>query len=85
MNLGNKYARSYSSKNPPPRPSDVAEAEAMRAAAPSFMDELGMDKETTRERRRRRNFRRLRKLWMLVVRRLAATPRRCASSCPITR
>ena len=55
MNLGNKYARSYSSKNPPPRASDLAEAEAERAAAvPSFMDELGMDKEPTRKEKKKK-------------------------------
>jgi len=55
MNLGNKYAKSYSSKNPPPRAADAAAALAAAgggagaAAAPTFMDDLGMDKEPTRK------------------------------------
>ena len=48
MNLGNKYAKSYSSANPPPRPgqSDGKKggADKAPAAVPSFMDDLGMDK-----------------------------------------
>ena len=53
MNLGNKYAKSYSSSNPPPRPGDKTENES-RPAPPSFMDELGMDKEPSRKERKKK-------------------------------
>lgn len=53
MNLGNKYAKSYSSSNPPPRPGDKPENET-RPAPPSFMDELGMDKEPSRKERKKK-------------------------------
>ena len=55
MNLGNKYAKSYSSSNPPPRPGDTAEdSRDARAAPPAFMDELGMDKEPSRKERKKK-------------------------------
>lgn len=55
MNLGNKYAKSYSSSNPPPRPGDAAEdARDARDAPPAFMDELGMDKEPSRKERKKK-------------------------------
>ena len=55
MNLGNKYAKSYSSSNPPPRPGDTAEdSRDARAALPTFMDELGMDKEPSRKERKKK-------------------------------
>ena len=55
MNLGNKYAKSYSSSNPPPRPGDAAEdARDPGAAPPAFMDELGMDKEPSRKERKKK-------------------------------
>lgn len=55
MNLGNKYAKSYSSANPPPRPGDDKAVEEQAVAAkPSFMDELGMDKEPTRKERKKK-------------------------------
>jgi ankyrin repeat protein len=53
MNLGNKYAKSYSSSNPPPRPGDKPDNET-RPAPPSFMDELGMDKEPSRKERKKK-------------------------------
>ena len=60
MNLGNKYAKSYSSANPPPRPGDEKLAGGNKddnggaASKPSFMDELGMDKEPTRKERKKK-------------------------------
>ena len=47
MNLGNKYAKSYSSKNPPPRAGEEkaggggGRGGAAADAAPTFMDDLG--------------------------------------------
>mmetsp|Transcript_12427 Transcript_12427/g.46393 ORF Transcript_12427/g.46393 Transcript_12427/m.46393 type:complete len:395 (-) Transcript_12427:48-1232(-) len=54
MNLGNKYAKSYSSSNPPPRPGDSAAEENAKQSEPTFMDELGMDKEPTRKERKKK-------------------------------
>ena len=55
INFGNKYAKSYSSSNPPPRPGDTAEDSLdARAAPPAFLDELGMDKEPSRKERKKK-------------------------------
>jgi hypothetical protein len=57
MNLGNKYAKSYSSANPPPRagvPSLAANTRQEDKEKASFMDALGMDKEPTRKERKKK-------------------------------
>lgn len=57
MNLGNKYAKSYSSSNPPPRPEDDKLAEDQHEEddeKTTFMDALGMDKEPTRKERKKK-------------------------------
>ena len=54
MNLGNKYAKSYSSANPPPRVTDLDDSDDESEKKPSFMDELGMDKEPTRKEKKKK-------------------------------
>ena len=57
MNLGNRYAKSYSSSNPPPRLGEKAsksEDDEDGVAPLSFVNELGMDKEPSRKERRKK-------------------------------
>ena len=86
MNLGNKYARSYSSKNPPPRPSDVAEAEAEQRARAVVHGRARHGQGTRAKGEEEETPEDCGKPWMLGGGGVSRPPRRGARArCPITR